>query len=435
MAHLIKPCQKIHGSVNLLGDKSISHRAVILSSIAKGKTIINNFNFSDDCKATVAAFKDLGVRIKRRQRSSLWVYGVGRFGLRRPKQTIHLCESGTSIRILAGLLCAQSFKTKLDGDKSLRKRPMLRVIRPLKLMGAKLKARKSGRDAYPPISIFPSSLKPLKWKMDIASAQVKSAVLLAGLYAKGTTEICEPIKSRDHTERMLKYFKADIKTKEKRIYIKPSDLISPKSIYIPSDISSASFFIVLACLLKNSCIRIKNLCLNPLRMGVIDVIRRMGGHIKIIYKNRSHFEPMGDVVVKSSRLKAITVSEKLIPTMIDELPILMVAASLSKGRSVFKGVDELRVKETDRIRSMVDNLSKMGVKIETKLKANKEVIIIKGGRGLEGGFLKSYKDHRTAMSLVIAALCADSPSKIDDIECIGKSFPGFLKILRHLIVF
>ena len=433
MSYLIKPCHTIQGILNLPGDKSISHRAIILSSIAKGKTKIKNFSFSDDCLATLKSFRSLGVRIQSDGKSGLCVYGVGLKGLKKPKSKIYLGESGTSMRILIGLLSAQDFATRLDADRSLRNRPMLRVIEPLRLMGANIEAKAKGRDEYPPISIFPSSLKSISWKMVIPSAQVKSAILLAGLYAKGETKIYEPLKSRDHTERILKYFKANIRLKGKSICISSSKLISPKQIQIPADISSATFFIVLACLLKGSCIKIKNLGLNPSRAGAIEALKKMGAKI-IMKKSRStHFEPMFDVIVKSSTLKAIRVTKEKIPSLIDELPILIVAASLAKGRSIFEGVEELRVKETDRIKSMFWNLSRMGVKIETRKKNKKETLIITGTDILKGASLKSFGDHRTAMSMIVAGLLADSSSRIDEIRCINKSFPDFLKVLNKVI--
>lgn len=433
MTYLINPCQRAGGTLNPPGDKSISHRAIIISSIAKGKTTVKNFSLSQDCKATLVAFNSLGVKIKQIGKDSLIVYGVGKNGLKKPKHPLNLRGSGTTMRILIGLLSAQSFDSKLIAEKSLQKRPMHRVIEPLKLMGANIKARKINQEEYPPISISPSKLLPIKFKMNIPSAQVKSAILLAGLYAKGMTKIYEPHKSRDHTERMLKYFGAEIKIKEKNIYIKPSNLISPKKVIIPADISSAAFFIVLACLLKNSHIKIKNLCLNPSRCGVIDVLKKMGADIRIINRKNQYFEPMADVIVKSSKLNCIVINEGEIPSLIDELPILMVAASLAKGKSVFRGIQELRVKETDRINSMVNNLLRMGVKIKTRLKAKKEIVEIYGTKNLKGAQLKSFGDHRTAMSMVIAALLADSPSRIDDIKCISKSFPDFFKTLNQII--
>ncbi|MFH1621929.1 MAG: 3-phosphoshikimate 1-carboxyvinyltransferase [Candidatus Omnitrophota bacterium] len=433
MPLLIKPCRKIIGTLNLPGDKSISQRVVILSSIAKGLTKIKNFSFSNDCKVTLKTFQSLGVKINKKGKGDLFVYGVGLSGLKRPKSIIDVCESGTSMRILMGLLCAQNFKSRLDGKISLRRRPMLRVIKPLRLMGANIKARKKSKDEYPPISIYPSALRPLNWKMNIPSAQVKSAILLAGLYTSGKTNIYEPIKSRDHMERMLKHFKVKIKQNRKNITITPSSLISPKIIYVPSDISSAAFFIVLGCLLRDSIIKIKNLGLNPSRAGVIDVLKRMGANIRIIKRRNKYFEPMADIVVKSSRLKSVKITKDKIPSMIDELPILMVAASLAKGISTFQGVRELRVKETDRIKSMIWNLSRMGVKLESKVKNNEEIVMICGSTKINGANLKSFGDHRTAMSMVIAGLLADSPSKIDDVKCINKSFPEFLKTLKRII--
>ncbi|MDD5617583.1 MAG: 3-phosphoshikimate 1-carboxyvinyltransferase, partial [Candidatus Omnitrophica bacterium] len=251
MPYLIKPCRKVQGIVNNIpGDKSISHRAVIISSIAQGKTLIKNFNFSDDCTATLKAFQSLGIKINKKGKDMLVVCGKGLFGLEKPNKAINLGESGTSMRILLGLLCGQDFSATLEAIKSLRGRPMLRVIRPLRLMSANIKARLKNKDEFPPLRIYPSCLRAISWEMKIPSAQVKSAILLAGLYACGETKICEPLKSRDHTERMLKLFRADIKIKGNNIRLKPSDLISPKEIYIPKDISSASFFIVLACLIK-----------------------------------------------------------------------------------------------------------------------------------------------------------------------------------------
>lgn len=434
MAYLIKPCRKAQGVIkNIPGDKSISHRAAIISSIAHGTTFIKNFNFSDDCTATLRVFQLLGVGIKKTGKDGIVVYGRGIFGLKKPMKAINLAESGTGIRMLTGLLCGQDFSTTLEAAESLRKRPMLRVIKPLRLMGADIKARAKGNDEFPPIKIYPSCLKAISWKMPVPSAQVKSAVLLAGLYAEGTTKVYEPIKSRDHTERMFQLFGADIRIKGKNIFIRPSTLTSPKEIRIPSDISGASFFMVLACLLKGSHIKVSNVSLNPSRCGVINVLKRMGAKIKIIHKTGDYFEPMADVVVASSDLKGVTIGEELMPALIDELPVLMVAASLAKGKSIFKGIAELRVKETDRIRSMSVNLSAMGAKIKTQAKAGKEIIAIEGVDALKGADLKSFGDHRTAMSMIVAALCANSPSRLDDVKCISKSFPGFLKVLNSIL--
>jgi len=433
MPYFLKPCSRVKGLLNLPGDKSISHRAVILSSIAIGNTLINNFSFSDDCNTTLNALEAFGIKISKKSRNCILINGVGLFGLKEPRDAVNLNESGTSIRILAGLLSAQQFYSKLDGDVSLRKRPMKRVVEPLKLMGANIGVVEKGKDQYPPLEIYPARLNNIKYYMSIPSAQVKSAILLAALYARGETIICEPVVSRDHTERMLKYFKADIRKIGRNIHIKPSNLISQGSINIPTDISSAAFFMVLATLSKNSCVKIKNVSLNPTRAGVVGVLKMMGADIKVVNRREKYFEPMADIVIKSSKLKAVTLEGKIIPKVIDELPILMVAASLAKGRSVFKGVEELRVKETDRIRSMKTNLSSMGARISTQLKSNKEVIIIDGVKSLKGSTLRSFGDHRTAMSMIVAALCASSPSRLDDIKCISKSFPSFLSVVNNII--
>lgn len=434
MPHRITPCQKIRGTINLFGDKSISHRSVIISALAHGATRIENISFSNDCMATIHAMRSLGVKIKRLGNDTLAVNGVGLFGLRKPRRTMNVGESATTMRILAGVLCAQNFVTTLDGKESLRKRPMLRVLEPLRRMGAEIQGRRRGNDEYPPLRISPAKLKALRWKMPVASAQVKSAILLAGMYAHGVSFVYEPVRSRDHTERMLRYFKATIKVTGRKISIGPCGLISPKSMRIPGDISSASFFIVLACILKNSCVSVRNVLFNQTRCGIVDVLKEMGGRIQITNKRQAYGEPVADLIIRSSLLKAVTVSEKRIPALIDELPILMVAASFARGTTVLEGVGELRVKETDRISSMVTNLSKMGVLIESKLKGNKEVIMIQGKPELKGGSFRSFGDHRTAMSMAIAGLAANSVSTIDEVACVAKSFPNFFEILKYLVV-
>jgi len=430
---VISPCKRIKGNIALPGDKSISHRALIFSSLSQEKTIIKNFPFSDDCLVTLKAFRSMGIKIRNNSSTSIVVEGKGLFGLIKPKSTLYFKESGTTMRLLTGLLSGQSFSSRLDGSPALRKRPMLRVINPLSLMGAKINAKKRRNNFYLPISISPNSLESITWKMKIPSAQVKSAILLAGLYAKGKTIIYEPISSRDHTERMMSLFKARIKKQGKKIYLESSLLIAPKIVEIPGDISSASFFIVLAVLKNKSQIKIKKVSLNLSRLGVIDVLKKMGASIKVTNKRIVCNEPIGDLIIRSSILKGVTVRKSVIPRLIDELPILMVAASLARGKSSFEGVRELRVKETDRIRSMVENLRKMGVLIEIKHKGNKEVIVIEGRKNLRGASLKSFNDHRTAMSMVVAGLLAQSQSLIDDMECVNKSFPQFFPILNHLI--
>jgi len=441
----IKRSARLRGTLKLDGDKSITHRAIILSSIACGKTRIFNPAFNQDCLETIRAFKQLGVKLRIfRRKKILLIYGRGRDGLKKPRQNIYVGASATTMRLLTGLLAGQKFPSLLCAGPSLSRRPMKRIIEPLRKMGAKIFAKSITpvKDLYPPLKIQPSPLKGINYRLPIASAQVKSAILLAGLYAKGKTCIIEPLKTRDHTERMLALFGADIKIKSRQIILNPQkDLLSPGKIYIPADISSASFFIVAAVLLPDSWVKIKSVSLNPQRLGFLKVLRRMGAHIKIshVLSSNKQSEPQGEILAKSSSLHATRILAKEVPSLIDELPILMVAACFAKGKTEFRGIEELRVKETDRINSLVSNLTKMGAEIASKriyLRSKHkytETLTIKGPALLEGCSLSSFGDHRTAMSLIIAGLKAEGQSYIDDVSCIAKSFPDFIKILKSLL--
>jgi 3-phosphoshikimate 1-carboxyvinyltransferase len=437
---LINGLSCIKGEISLPGDKSIAHRAVILSALARDKTTIQNFPANADCLSTINAFKKLAIKITGKLKvnafNTISVFGKGLLGLKKPGSPLFIGDSGTTFRLLLGVLAGQNFKVKLVAGKSLSKRPMLRVTAPLRKMGAriksKVKSQKSKLEEFPPITIQGGKLKAITYRMPVASAQVKSAILLAGLYTNRTTGIIEPVKTRDHTERMLKLFKAGIKVKKNVIVIKGKrELVSPRRIYIPGDISSASFFIVLPSILPNSEILIRNVNLNPSRMGIVKVLKRMGANIQLSAVScQLSAEPMGNILVKSSKLKGTVVKKEEIPSLIDELPILMVAACCARGKSMFEAVGELRVKETDRINSMVDNLRKMGADIKV---TSAERIIIKGVLNLKGARVKSFGDHRTAMSMVVAALKAKGKTVIDDVDCINKSFPGFLNVLNQLI--
>jgi len=450
----IKPLTRLRSEIRLLGDKSIAHRTLIISAVSCGKTLIKNFPANKDCLVTLKALQKLGIRItrnysvpKRKISLSVAVSGNGLFGLKRHKGNIFVGDSGTTLRLLLGVLAGQDFKTRLTAGKSLLRRPMLRVTRPLRMMGAQIKSRyakpldfargkrNTQYEEYPPITIRGGNLKAITYKMPVASAQVKSAILLAGLYTKGQTRVIERVNTRDHTERMLKLFKAGLKVQGNKVVIKGGrQLCSPGRIYIPGDISSASPFIVLASILPDSEITLRNVSINPTRMGLIRVLRRMGADITIRdsrFTIHDH-EPMGDITVKSSSLKGTIVKRKEIPSLIDELPILMVAASFATGKTVFESVGELRVKETDRIKSMSENLKKMGADIAISKRINCEKIIIKGKRALKGKKVKSFGDHRTAMSMLIAGLAATGKTRIDDISCISKSFPDFVSLLRSL---
>ena len=438
---VVRSIPRLRGVVSLPGDKSIAHRSIIIAAITDALTRIENFPANVDCLLTLRALRKLGIKIKKLQRRgyrcAVIVKGKGFSGLVKPSSPLLVGDSGTTLRLLLGVLAGQAFKTKLIAGESLSRRPMLRVTAPLRLMAAKINSRRLRLEEYPPITISGGNLKPIIYKMPIASAQVKSAILLAGLYAVGSTRIVEPVATRDHTERMLKLFKADIQVKRNTIVIKgDKELVSPKKIYIPGDISSAAFFIVAATLLPDSQLLIRKVSLNPSRIGIIRVLERMGADIKVTRSGGHKVtgqEPMGDIVVKGSNLRGTVVKKKEIPSLIDELPILMVAASCASGRTVFVGVGELRVKETDRIRSMSWNLKRMGSQITALKRRGLEHIVIQGQRQLKAARVRSFGDHRTAMSLVVAALAAKGKTRIDDVSCINKSFPNFLELLRTLV--
>ncbi|MFA5276129.1 MAG: 3-phosphoshikimate 1-carboxyvinyltransferase [Candidatus Omnitrophota bacterium] len=421
------------GKISIPGDKSIAHRALIISALSRGKTIIKNLPIHDDSLATLNALVALGVKITRDNKRVL-VRGVQR--LKEPQAPLFVNNSGTTLRLILGVLAGAGFKTRVIAGKYLSARPMARVNKPLRLMGAKIAAKKKGKEEYTPIVVTGAKLKGIIYRMSVASAQVKSAILLAGLSASGKTCVIEDISTRDHTERMLKYFGADIKIAKKRLTLNPCrSLSSPGSIYIPGDISSAAFFMVLAIIIPGSRIIIKGLSLNPGRTGVIKVLKRMGAKIKVVplkKAGRRGFEPMGNVIVSAGKIKSVVISRSEVPSLIDELPVLMVAACFAEGKTIIQGAGELRFKETDRINSMITNLRSMGADIHAAKSGNSENIVISGRGFLNGAKLKSFADHRTAMSMVIASLAAKGSSRIDDISCISKSFPGFLTALNSL---
>ncbi len=424
------------GCIKLSGDKSIAHRALILSALSSGKTVLKNFPIHDDSLATLNALSALGVKISRKQ-GVVSVKGCGKQGLKPARQPIFVNNSGTSLRLLLGVLAGMNFKTKVVAGEYLSVRPMSRVNVPLRLMGARITARIKAKQEYAPIVISGGNLKGIVYHSKIASAQVKSAILLAGLFAKGKTQVIQRPSTRDHTERMLKLFGANIVLNNNSITLNPNqDLVSPGEIYIPGDISSAAFFIVLAAIIPKAKIVIEHSSLNPSRSGIINVLRRMQAKIKVVVSKAQqsvNFEPRGDLIISSSKLKGTVVLPSEIPSLIDELPILMVAACFAQGRTLIQGVGELRVKETDRINSMVVNLKKMGAAIRLHKVKGREDIVIQGQGRLRGAQLRSFGDHRTAMSMVVAAQGAEGESRLDDISCINKSFPGFLSTLNSLM--
>lgn len=410
--------------ISIPGDKSISHRAVIIGSLATGITKVHNFLEAEDTLNTVEVYRQLGVKIEKKD-SIYYIYGNGLFSLREPKRELYVGNSGTAIRLSIGVLSAQNFKSAITGDAQIIKRPMNRVINPLSKMGGRFESA----NGFAPVVIFGSPLKGIKYKMEIPSAQVKSAIILAALHASNPTEITEEIKSRDHTERMLKHFGAKIKITKKKITINPGGFKS-NVVYVPGDISSAAYFIAAGAMIKNSRLTIPNVGLNPTRTGIVDVLKKMGARINIKNVKLKNNEPIGNIIIRSSKLKGIIIKGNIIPRVIDEIPIIAVVAAYAKGKTVISDAEELRVKETDRIFSIVRNLKRIGIRVEEK----KDGMIIhgNGGNPFKYSDIDSFGDHRIAMAFSIAALVSDNGLLIKDIECVRTSFPEFFDILKKL---
>jgi 3-phosphoshikimate 1-carboxyvinyltransferase len=435
----IHKTKSLKGEITPPPDKSITHRAIMFASIAEGKSIIRNPLMAEDPISTMNAMRALGVEITevRDSNATLIIHGKGLHGLREPFDVINCGNSGTTARLISGILAGNPFFAVLTGDDSLRQRPMARVINPLKEMGAEIFARQNHR--YLPMAIKGGGLKGITHNMPVASAQVKSSLILAGLYAEGITVIHEPQKSRDHTERLLKSMGAPIEVGDLEIKVKglqPSASggevtvsLQPIDITIPSDFSSAAFFIVGALILPNSEILIKNVVLNPTRTGILEVIKDMGGEVKINNIREVSGEPVGEIYVKSAKkLKGVRINKEIMPSMIDEFPILCVLATQAEGVTEISGAEELRVKESDRIRAMATELKKMNVELEE----HPDGIAIKGKAKLKGANVDSYHDHRIAMSLSIAGLVAEGITTIENSDCVAISFPNFYEELERL---
>ncbi len=414
--------KRIFGEIKVASDKSISHRALMISAIAEGTSRIKNFLKADDCISTMNCLKKLGAGIAEKD-GEIIVKGHG-LKLKKPSNVLDAGNSGTTVRLLSGILAGQNFTTKITGDESLSKRPMKRIIEPLEKMGAKIKSN----NGYLPIEIECGNLKPINYDSKISSAQVKSCVLFAGLYADGITSFTEPEKSRDHTERMLKSFGAKIEVNTNTVSIKGIAKLHSSDVFVPGDISSAAFFMVAATIVKNSELKIKNVGVNPTRTGIIDVLKRMCAKIEIENKREIAGEVIADIVVKSSELKSTEIERSEIPLLIDEIPIIAVAATQAKGMTKITGAKELRVKETDRLKAMSSELRKMGADI-TELE---DGLIIKGPTKLKGAKVNSYKDHRIAMSLAIASLVAEGNTEIKDKDCVNISFPEFWNLFSEI---
>jgi 3-phosphoshikimate 1-carboxyvinyltransferase len=417
----------LKGTVSVPPDKSISHRAVMYGSLSEGRVRIRNFLYGKDCLSTFSAFRSLGVDI-RREGKDVFIKGNGLRGLRSPGGDLFLGNSGTTMRIIAGILAGQEFDTVLTGDESLSSRPMNRIIEPLRNMGAEIRDIEGGAHAPLAITGRKVPLKAIKYRLPVASAQVKSCILSAGLYAEGKTNVIEPFQSRDHTERMLSYLGADINIQGTDISITGGSVLSGGDISIPGDISSAAFFMVAASVVKGSDIVIKNVGINPTRTGLISVLKRMGANIEITDISKGQ-EPSGNIRVKYAPLKGTYVTPEEVPLLIDEIPVLMIANLCAEGRSVIEGVRELRVKESDRIKTMKQNLSLLGSELE---EVDDSIVITGRGESFRSSELESYGDHRIAMSMVVASLLSDKECIVKNTACVDISYPGFIEDLSLL---
>jgi 3-phosphoshikimate 1-carboxyvinyltransferase len=422
--YVIQPTALASGTVCVPGDKSISHRALILGAISDGQTEIEGFLAGEDCRNTLAALRSLGVSIDHVDDVTVRVDGVGMSGLGEPGEPLDLGNSGTGMRLLAGLLCGQRFDSTLTGDESLTTRPMQRIIEPLSLMGASI----DSDDGRPPLLIYGGhELAGIHYALPVASAQVKSAILLAGLYAKGETVVIEPAVTRDHTERMLKSMGANIESDSGRIRLQGTGQLNATKFQVPGDLSSAAFLILAALIARDAEIVIRSVGVNPTRTGAIEILREMGGDISIESPQLVGEEPVADIRVRSSAMHGIAVDSSFVSLAIDEFPVLFIAASVAKGTTRFSGIGELRVKESDRISAMAEGLRQMGVNIDE----SEDGAEIHGGE-LAGGTVDSQGDHRVAMSFAVAATVAKAALRVRNTDAVDTSFPGFSAVLGSL---
>lgn len=435
---LVSGKSALHGELIVPGDKSISHRAIMIGSIANGDTRIQGLLESEDCVSTMECFRAMGIEIEYKG-DMIIVHGKGLHGLKQPARTLNAGNSGTTTRLISGILAGQSFETIIDGDSSLRKRPMKRIVEPLKKMGADIRSL-SGNDRLP-LQIRPARnadetiqgksaiLKAVHYQSPVASAQVKSCILLAGMYASGgRTSVTEPVRSRDHTERMLAAFGADISVEGKTVFIAPEPKLTGQSITVPGDISSAAYFIAAGLITPGSEILIRNVGMNPTRNGILQVARTMGGDISVVRTYDAGGEPAADLLVRSSNLSGMDIGGEIIPSLIDELPVIAVMAAFAKGTTVIRDAAELKVKESDRIAVMTDNLRRMGCDVE----ATEDGMVIHGGAPLHEATVETHLDHRIAMSFAVAAMGAGCSLNILGAECVNISYPGFFEDLSAL---
>lgn len=423
----------LKGEVTIPGDKSISHRSIMFGSIAEGCTEVTNFLQGADCLSTISCFRKLGIDIEIKHSTQnpsriekVLVHGKGLQGLSAPAEILDAGNSGTTTRLISGILAAQDFDVTLTGDASIQKRPMKRIIEPLSMMGADIRSEK-GNDCAP-LHIHGTRLHGIHYQSKIASAQVKSAILLAGLYAEGETSVTEPFVSRNHSELMLHFFGADVKSIDTTATIKPRPHLIGQKVKVPGDISSAAYFIAAGLITPNSEILIKNVGVNPTRDGIIKVAKDMGADITLLNENHDSGEPVADILVRTSSLHGTTVGGSIIPTLIDEIPVIAIMAAAAEGTTIIKDAQELKVKESNRIDVMVENLRAMGADIEP----TEDGMIIHGGAPLHGAVINPHLDHRIAMSFAIASLIADGDTNIQDADCVTISYPDFYTDLSSI---
>lgn len=426
-SYTVRPSKGIRGEIVVPGDKSISHRSIMLGSIARGETTVRGFLRGEDNIATLNAFRAMGVVIND-DGETLRIEGKGLRGLAEPTDVLDCGNSGTSMRLLTGLLAPQRFYAVLSGDRYLRRRPMRRVVEPLGRMGACIFGREGGEKA--PLTIVGSDLTGINYNSPVASAQVKSALMLAGLYAAGETRVTEPHLSRDHSERMFRHFGADIESGPAGVVVRGGRELEGRDIVVPGDISSAAFFMVAALIVPGSELLIRGVGVNPTRTGIIDILTAMGGSLELLDQREVSGEPVADLLIRSSRLKGIEIAGEVVTRAIDEFPVICVAAALAEGRTVVREARELRVKETDRIAAMATNLRAVGVTV-TETEDGME---IEGAERIAGGSVESFGDHRIAMSMLVAGLAATGEISVNDTECIGTSFPTFFPLLERVVV-
>ena len=415
----------LHGEITIPGDKSISHRSIMFGSLAQGTTEIHGFLRGADCLSTISCFRQMGIDITE-TKGIIHVHGNGLHGLSSPAATLDVGNSGTTTRLMSGILAGQNFTSVLSGDESLNSRPMKRIITPLTMMGADIES--INQNGCAPLKITGKHLNSIYYNSPVASAQVKSAVLLAGLYADGMTSVTEPALSRNHTELMLESFGAKVTTKDLTATITPPENLYGQKIVVPGDISSAAFFIAAGLITPNSEILIKNVGTNPTRNGILKVCEAMGADITYLNEKKGKGEPVADILVRTSNLHGTVIEGSIIPTLIDELPVIALLACFAQGTTIIKDAQELKVKESNRIDLMADNLTAMGAIVT----ATEDGMVIEGGRPLHGTSVFCKYDHRIAMTFAIAGINADGETDIIDSECVNVSYPGFFEDLKRL---